>query len=186
MPRRGWSGYQVIRCPHPKSEDWRRAHKISWWRSAHWQWPPATQVRASTAASSPTMARWAVRLYPTKSRRSGGQCKVASGAVAEWESAIAEGLVAALQQAQREVQTRPLAAQFEECQAFIKRSQNKLSRLEQERIAEQEALDAGLARFQESVKRCSQQRMLFLSPFRTGPRTLGTIYIVSVSVNVKI
>ena len=41
-----------------------------------------TQVWASTAASSP-MAPWAVRWYPTKSRRSGGQRTVASGAVAE-------------------------------------------------------------------------------------------------------
>ena len=43
----------------------------------------ATQVWASTAASSPTMAPWTVRWHPTKSRRSGGQRTVASGAVAE-------------------------------------------------------------------------------------------------------
>ena len=38
-----------------------------------------------------------------------------------------KGLVAAQQQAQRAAQARPLAAHFEECQAFIKRSQNMLS-----------------------------------------------------------
>ena len=67
-------------------------------------------------------------------------------ALGESVSAVAKGLTPALHQAQRGAQVRPLAAQFEECQAFIKRSQNRLSRLEEERVAEQEALDAGLAR----------------------------------------
>ena len=41
---------------------------------------------------------------------------------------------------------RPLAAQVEECQAFIKRSQARSVRLEQEQVREQKELDAALAR----------------------------------------
>ena len=88
----------------------------------------------------------------------------------ESESAVLKGLAVALQQAQCVAQARPLAAQSEECQAFIKLSQNRLSRLEEERVAEQEALDAGvarLARIRQEVTRATE-----LSPFRMGPTTL--------------
>ena len=45
------------------------------------------------------------------------------------------------------------AIQVEECQAFIQRSQNRLSRMEQDRIAEQKELDAAivLTRLREEI-----------------------------------
>ena len=52
----------------------------------------------------------------------------------------------ALKEARHSAQKRPLAVQVEECRAFIKRSENRLTRLEEERVKEQEELDAALAR----------------------------------------
>ena len=49
-----------------------------------------------------------------------------------------------LQQARRAAQERLTAIQVEECQAFIQRSQNRLLKMEEERIAEQKELNAAL------------------------------------------
>ena len=167
MSRRGWSAletpaswYQVIRGPRPKPEEWSRAHQnSSWWRSAQWQWPPVSEERQSKQSLPRPLQvprRWhrgqsgGTRQNPddvvANAQSRAERLQSALDALGESESAVAKGLVAALQQAQRAAQAKPLAAQFEECQAFIKRSQNRLSRLEEERVAEQEALDAGLAR----------------------------------------
>ena len=54
----------------------------------------------------------------------------ALAALGETESLEARGLQAALKEAERAAKERPLAIQVEECQAFIKRSQNRLARLE--------------------------------------------------------
>ena len=72
--------------------------------------------------------------------------ETALAALGETESAEARGLHAALKEAQRAAQERPLAAQVGECQAFIKRSQARLARLEQEQVRQQKELDAALAR----------------------------------------
>ena len=63
--------------------------------------------------------------------------------------------IAALQEARRAAQDRPMAAQVE-CQAFIERSQKRLGRLEEEQAKEQEQLDAAqrrMARFREEMAR---------------------------------
>ena len=67
-------------------------------------------------------------------------------ALGETESSEARGLQAALKEAERTAKERPFAVQVEECQAFIKRSQNRLVRLEEERAREQSELDAAMAR----------------------------------------
>ena len=67
-------------------------------------------------------------------------------ALGDSESAEARWLGVALQEACRAAQERPLAVQVEECQAFIERSRNRLTRLEQERVAEQKELDAAVVR----------------------------------------
>ena len=123
--RRGWSAletpagrYQVIRGPRPKSKEWPKAHQNfhgGVLRSGTSFRGAATQaIWASTAASSQTMAPWAV-WHPTKSRRSCGQRTLASGAVAsaldalgESESAIAKGLAAALQRSSSEAVGSPI------------------------------------------------------------------------------
>ena len=70
----------------------------------------------------------------------------ALAAVGETESLEARGLQAALKEAERAAKERPLAVQVEECQAFIKRSQNRLARLEEQRAREQQELDAAMGR----------------------------------------
>ena len=62
------------------------------------------------------------------------------------DSVEARWLTSALQEARRAAQERPTAIQVEECQAFIQRSQNRLLKMEQERVAEQKELDAALVR----------------------------------------
>ena len=64
----------------------------------------------------------------------------------EEDSAEILGLQAALKEARRTAQDRPLAAQVEECQAFIQRSQRRLERLQEEQVKEQQQLDTALAR----------------------------------------
>ena len=56
------------------------------------------------------------------------------------------GLQAALKEARRSAQDRPLAVQVEECQAFIQRSQKRLQRLQEEQAREQQQLDNALSR----------------------------------------
>ena len=70
----------------------------------------------------------------------------ALAALGETDSVEARGLQFALEDAKRAAQERPLAAQVEECQACIKRSQGKLARSDQERDREQKEVDAALAR----------------------------------------
>ena len=74
----------------------------------------------------------------------------------EDDSTEVRGLQAALQEARRAAQDRPMAAQIEECQAFIERSQRRLARLEEEQTKEKEQLDAAqrrMARFREEMAR---------------------------------
>ena len=72
----------------------------------------------------------------------------------EGDSAEIRGLQAALKEARRAAQDRPLATQVEECQAFIQRSQRRLQRLQEEQVKEQQQLDTVLermARFREEM-----------------------------------
>ena len=61
--------------------------------------------------------------------------------------------------------SRPLPVQVEECQAFIERSRNRLTRLEQERVAEQKELDAALVR----LTRLREEMVRVPSPGPTQP-----------------
>ena len=64
------------------------------------------------------------------------------GRIGRTESLEARGFQAALKEAERAAKERPLAIQVEECQAFIKRSQNRL----EERAKEQQELDVAMGR----------------------------------------
>ena len=64
----------------------------------------------------------------------------------EANSTKVRGLQAVLKEARRVAQDRPVAAQIEEWEAFIHRSWKRLDRLEEERLKEQQELDAALAR----------------------------------------
>ena len=70
----------------------------------------------------------------------------AMAALGETVSAEARALDAALKEARRAAQGRPIAVQITECLAFIQRSQNRLRQMEEERVAEQKALDEARAR----------------------------------------
>ena len=166
MPRRGWSSlptpsgwYEVVRGPRPQSVQWPRRQQ--WYSSNQWsgQWPAVSESRRT-----PIRRRWhrnnVPRLNPDEAKAAArtrvDRLETALAALGETESAEARGLHAALKEAQRAAQERPLAAQVEECQAFIKRSQARLARLEQEQVREQKELDAALARmarFREEMTR---------------------------------
>ena len=68
----------------------------------------------------------------------------------EGDSAEIGGLQAALKEARRAAQDRPLAAQVEECQTFIHRSQRRLQCLQEEQVKEQQQLNTALARMKVS------------------------------------
>ena len=153
MPRKGWSSletpagwYQVIRGPRPKAapeQQWRCSS--SWWQ--HGQWPVAKSEKPKvqrrwqrgpvTRGTNPDEAMAAARTKVQRLER-------AIEALGDNESTETKWLVSALKEARRAAQERPTAVQVEECQAFIQRSQNRLLRTEQHRIAEQKELDAAM------------------------------------------
>ena len=169
MPRRGWSAfpipsgwYDVIRGPRPPSVQWPRRQQ--WPSSNQWRgWPDVSESWAK-----PVRRRWhrdnAPRLNPDQAKAV-AQTRVARlesvlSALGETDSAEARGLQTALKEAQRAAQERPFAVQAEECQAFIKRSQGRLVRLEEEWVREQAELDAALARmarFREELTQAPRQ-----------------------------
>ena len=73
-------------------------------------------------------------------------------ALGDTESTEVRGLQAALKEAERSAKERPFAIQVEECQAFIKRSQNRIVRLEEQRVREQQDAAMGcMAKLQEEM-----------------------------------
>ena len=162
MPRKGWTSFptpsgwfEVIRGPRPKSEEWPRHQQWHSWSKGWW---PAV----SEASKPRVQRRWQRSTVP---RASPDEVKAAArsrierlqsalDALGETESAEARGLQAALKGAERSAKERHLAIQVEECQAFIKRSQNRIARLEEERAREKQELDAAMgrmAKFQEEM-----------------------------------
>ena len=175
MPRKGWTSlqtptgwFQVVRGPRPKpapgQQQWRSSS--SWWQCGG-QWPalksPTPQVRRwqrgpDTRGSNPDEVLAAARTKVSRLER-------AIDALGDSESPEARWLGVALQEARRAAQERPLAVQVEECQAFIERSRNRLTRLEQERVAEQKELDAALVR----LTRLREEMVRVPSPGPTQP-----------------
>ena len=152
MPRKGWTSFptphgffEVIRGPRPKSEEWPRHQQWHSWSKGWW---PAV----SEASKPRVQRRWqrgtAPRASPDEVKAAARsrieRLQSALDALGETESAEARGLQAALKGAERSAKERPLAIQVEECQAFIKRSQNRIARLEEERAREQQELDAAM------------------------------------------
>ena len=86
-------------------------------------------------------------------------------ALGDSESAEAQWLGAALEEARRAAQERPVAIQVEECQAFLQRSRNRLARSEQEVAAEQKAMEAAQVR----LTRLREEMMRAPSPLPTQP-----------------
>ena len=86
-------------------------------------------------------------------------------------TAVVQGLNAALKEARRAAQGRPLVVQITECQAFIHRSQNRLRQMEEERMKEK-ALDGALARLsrlREEMARNPDLLPNVMSPAPTQP-----------------
>ena len=79
--------------------------------------------------------------------------ETALAVLGETVSTETRGLQAALKEARRAAQERPIAAEAEECQAFIKRSENRLVRLEEERVKERKEFDAAWLKWPGSAKR---------------------------------
>ena len=108
------------------------------------------RCRAGGSAATPLAA------IPTKCRQQVARLEEALKVLGEGDSTEVRGLQAALKEARRVAQNRPVAAQIEECEAFIHRSRKRLDRLEEERLKEQQDLDAalaGIARLREEMAR---------------------------------
>ena len=154
MPRKGWSAYptpsgwyNVVRGPRPQSVEWPRRQQ--WWPQYHSnQWPSISK------AKQPIQRRWqrghTLRGNPdevqaaAKSRVE--RLERALSVLGDGDSTEVQGLQAALKEARRAARDKPVAVQIEECEAFIQRSRKRLERLEEERIKEQQSLDAAVAR----------------------------------------
>ena len=174
MVRKGWSAfptpsgwYKVVRGPRPPSVQWPRRHP---W-APQWSYP-VQRPSVSKVKESPPKRRWQrgneVQGNPDEvqaaARSRVERLERAVAVLGEGDSAEIRGLQAALKEARRAAQDRPLAAQVEECQAFIQRSQRRLQRLQEEQVKEQQQLDTALermARFREETTRT------------TGPATVG-------------
>ena len=122
------------------------------------QWPalksPTPQLRRwqrglDTRGNNPDEVLAAARTKVSRLER-------AIDALGDSESAEARWLGVALQEARRAAQER---------QAFIERSRNRLTRLEQERVAEQKELDAALVR----LTRLREEMVRVPSPGPTQP-----------------
>ena len=161
MPRRGWSAletpaswYQVIRGPRPKSE-------------------------ASTAASSPTMAPWAVRWHPTKSRRNGGQRTVASGAVAECTGFFGRVRVCSCERLGCSVAASSARSSSTAIGSAIRRVSGFHQAFPKQVVPSgarthrrTRSSGRGIGTVGKDPPRDAPNRECCLSPFRTGPRTL--------------
>ena len=177
MPRKGWSThptpagwFKVIRGPRPPAEQWpRRQHQWEDWNNGRWP----------EAKSSPVQRRWQRNIprsnpdeVQAAARARVARLEEALKILGEGDSTEVRGLQAALKDARRAAQDRPLAAQVEECQAFIQRSQRRLARLEEERAKEQAELDAALgrmARFREEMARAVPTAAPPVCPETTQP-----------------
>ena len=161
MVRKGWSAfptpsgwYNVVRGPRPPS--------VQWPRHQPWghQWSFPVQRPTVSEVKAPSKRRWqrgnVVQGNPdvvqVAARSRVERLERAVAFLGEGDSAEIRGLQTALKEACRA--DRPLAAQVEECQAFIQRSQRRLQRLQEEQVKEQQQLDTALermARFREEM-----------------------------------
>ena len=165
MVRKGWSAvstqswwYNVVRGPRPPSVQWPRRQQWGAQWTSPVQWPNAAEAKNSP----PVKRRWqrGFQENPDEAQAAArSRVERLEKAVAVLGDGNSEELVwlqAALKDARRAAQDRPLAAQMEECEAFIQRSQKRLQRLKEQQIAEQQQLDIALgrmARFREEMSR---------------------------------
>ena len=166
MVRKGWSAvatpsgwHSVVRGPRPPSVQWPRQQP---W-GPQWSYPVQRSKVSEVKEGSPSKRRWQrgnVQGNPDEvqaaARSRVERLERALSILGEGDSAEIRGLQAALKEARRAAQDRPLAAQVEECQAFIQRSQKRLERLQEEHVKEQQQLDTALARmarFREEMAR---------------------------------
>ena len=166
MVRKGWSAvatpsgwYSVVRGPRPPPVQWPRQQP---W-GPQWSYPVQRPKVTEVKEGSPSKRRWQrgnVQGNPDEvqaaARSRVERLERALAILGEGDSAEIRGLQAALKEARRGAQDRPLAAQVEEGQAFIQRSQKRLERLQEEQVKEQQQLDTALARmarFREEMAR---------------------------------
>ena len=141
----------MIRGPRPKAAPGQWRSSSSWWQYGQWpvaksekpqvqrRWQRGQGPRGTYPGMNPDEVLAAARNKVQRLER-------AIEVLGDNDSAEARWLTSALQEARRAAQERPTAIQVEECQAFIQRSQNRLVKMEEERIAEQKELDAALVR----------------------------------------
>ena len=156
----GW--IQVIRGPRPKAERWPMAKK------------GVPHVSAATPVPHrPTTGRWRQSSGP---RDPEGQLMAARDKVVRLEKAIeamgdstgaeVEVLKAALKRAQVASREAPLAVQVKECESFIERARNRITKLDEERVAEVaelEKAESRLVRLKLQTSLAPPSRWLFRS-----------------------
>ena len=172
MPRRGWtamdipSGWvQVLRGPRPKSE----------------KWPVASSGRQPTFnQQAPTRGRQPAPRSNVRAPNPDAALEHARSKVSSLEAALTamgshqgpevDALRSALQKAKQAAQERPLKVQLAQTDAFVERSRLRIKKLEEEREAELELLNAALqrqARLREQV--AAEPPMTVTSPVTTNP-----------------
>ena len=93
-------------------------------------------------------------------------------ALGESESAEAWNLNTVLKEARRGAQGRPQVVQVTESQGFIQRSQNRLRQMEEERVAEQQAMDVALARLSRLREEMAKNPDCDSAPCDSGRRSI--------------
>ena len=161
MPRKGWTSfptpsgwYEVIRGPRPKSEEWPR----------HQQWHPRRQGWWP-AVSEPSKPRVQRRWQRGTTPRANPDDVKAARCRARWMHLARPSL------RRLGAKERFLVVQVEECQAFIKRSQNRLVWLEEQRVRQQEELDAAMGRMAKLQEEMAKS--IPIPPTTPGPHTAG-------------
>ena len=151
---------RMVQChpwSRPPAEQWPRRQEQ--WR----EWNYGQRLAFPETRRSQVQRRWQrniPRLNPDEvqaaARARVARLEEALKVLGEDDSTEVRGLQATLQEARHTAQDRSMAAQVEECQAFIQRSQRRLARLEEEQAKEQEQLDAAqrrMAMFREEMAR---------------------------------
>ena len=159
----GW--VQVLRGPRPKSEKWPVASSGRKQPTFNQQEPTRRQPapRSNVRAPDPDAA-----LVHARSKVS--SLEAALTAMGSHQGPEVDALRSALQKAKQAAQERPLKVQLAQTDAFVERSRLRIKKLEEEREAEVELLNAAVqrqARLREQV--AAEAAMTVTSPVTTNP-----------------
>ena len=136
----GW--IQVIRGPRPKAERWPMAKKGVPHVSAAAPVPHRPHHRAVATEFGTPRSRRATHGSARQSCEVGEGCR----SHGRFDGNRGRGLKAALKRAQVASREAPLAVQDKECESFIERARNRITKLDEERVAEVAELEKAESR----------------------------------------